>query len=161
MYAMGRGRSLVYAEKWQEADGRIFVPDASNQPRYVALLYALAAITLLAMWYLLLSASSPENEGPIIGAAHTLSYLMSAESPARWHFTVFAVLPVALLLLAATAMTKWGRLKRGRGVVLMLGAAIGVLTLLYALPAIPIVLIAIFYSYKSFRAAESQRANGP
>ena len=73
-----------------------------NPHKIAGSLFLLAAILILPFWYILLFVAQPSNVPVFESAATTLSYMFSAENPARTYLIWHAVAPLAAATLSGS-----------------------------------------------------------
>jgi hypothetical protein len=95
------------------------------------LLSLLAAVLLLAIWYILLFVATPDNISVAQSAVESLRYLLSAENPSRSWFVWLAVAPFVSITLAVAYLSGLARLKAPATMLLVLTVALGLLGVYY------------------------------
>lgn len=103
-----------------------------RSPHQIAgLLSLLAAVLLLAIWYILLFVATPSNISAAQSAVDSLRYLLSAENPSRSWFVWLAVAPFVSIALAFAYLSGLARLKVPATTLFVLSVALGLLGIYY------------------------------
>jgi hypothetical protein len=110
-------------------------------------LYLLAALATLGVWYVLLYMHNPPGANPI----DNLRYFLN-EPPSKAVFWRLLVLPVLCLVLAAAYFFKWSQTRRGAISLFGVGVALALAAWWSApLPVAGLVSIALWYGFMVLR----------
>ena len=99
--------------------------------KIAGLLLLLAALLVLAIWYILLFVAPIENMSVTESAISSLEYHFSQENPSRLWFVWLAALPLACTFLGIAYLLNFARSKSVATVLLALSAGLGIASFIF------------------------------
>ena len=99
--------------------------------KIAGLLSLLAALLVLAIWFILLFVAPIENMPVTESAMSALNYFFSNENPSRLWFVWLAILPLACTILGVAYLFNFARSKSAATVLLALSAGLGIAAFIF------------------------------
>lgn len=127
----------------------------SRSPHKIAgLLSLLAALLLLAVWYIFLFVATPSKVSAGQSAVESLQYVLSAESPSRYWFVWLAVAPFISFALAFAYLSGLARLKAPATMLFVVSLVLGVLGIYFFTWSLALfVVLPSYWGYLCVRSA--------
>ena len=121
--------------------------------KWVALIYAIAALAPIGTWLVLLFVAIPKNQTLITSATSTLSFIFSSENTNRWWFVGWSVIPFCLFALSCAYLSSFSTKFKNRQLLFLAATLVTVYSFVFTPPLGFVLLSALFISYEGVKNA--------